>query len=106
MRRLLAPALLVLGLVATHQALADATRGGPLGVPLPLFPAGNWWNLDVSQAPVDPASAGYISFIGSSRGLHPDFGGYAGGQVTLSAPSDEPVTVDYETVDGTASSTP
>ena len=39
------------------------------------FPADNWWNLDVSNAPVDPNSAAYIAFIGSTRGLHPDFGG-------------------------------
>ncbi len=64
--------------LALFPALAEAApaRGGPLGVPLPLFPADNWWNLDVSQAPVDANSAAYIRFIGASRGLHPDFGGY------------------------------
>ena len=41
----------------------------------PLFPPTNWWNLDVSAAPVDPASAAYISFIGTTRRMHPDFGG-------------------------------
>ena len=47
--------------------------------PLPLFPADNWWNLDVSGAPVDPASSSYIAFInnGGTRRLHPDFGGEA-----------------------------
>lgn len=54
---------------------AASTLGGPLPGPLPLFPSGNWWNLDISSAPVDPASASYIAFIGASRGLHPDFGG-------------------------------
>ncbi len=49
--------------------------GGPL--PLPLFPADNWWNLDISSAPVDPGSAAFISFIGPTRRLHPDFGGDA-----------------------------
>lgn len=45
--------------------------------PLPLFPADNWWNTDISAAPVDPASANYIAFInnGGTRKLHPDFGG-------------------------------
>jgi len=80
MQRVLAPVLILLALVATHQALAEVTRGGPLGVPLPLFPASNWWNQDISQAPVDPDSAAYVSFVGISRGLHPDFGGYGGGQ--------------------------
>ena len=31
------------------------------------FPRDNWWNLDISAAPVDPASASYISFIGRTR---------------------------------------
>jgi hypothetical protein len=39
-----------------------------------LFPSTNWWNADIRQAPVDPGSAAFISFIGASRGLHPDFG--------------------------------
>jgi len=39
-----------------------------------LFPSSNWWNEDVSGAPVDANSAAYISFIGSGRTLHPDFG--------------------------------
>ena len=56
---------------------ALATLGGLLPGPFPLFPRNNWWNLDVSAWPVDPASAGYISFIGTTRRLHPDFGGNA-----------------------------
>jgi len=58
---------------------ANATVGGALPAPLPLFPADNWWNLDISAWPVDPNSAGYISFInnGGTRHLHPDFGGNA-----------------------------
>ncbi len=46
------------------------------------FPADNWWNLDVSAAPVDPASDAIIDFIsgrtaqnpGATRQMHPDFG--------------------------------
>jgi hypothetical protein len=59
------------------QSLAgDAQRGVPPGVA--LFPADNWWNQDVSSAPVDARSAQFIAFInnGGSRRLHPDFGGY------------------------------
>jgi hypothetical protein len=57
-------------------AWAAAVRGGPLGVPLPVFPPDNWWNADISQAPVDPQSASFIAFInnGGTRRLHPDFG--------------------------------
>jgi Immunoglobulin domain/FG-GAP-like repeat len=54
---------------------AASTIGGPLPGPLPIFPGDNWWNLDVSAAPVDPASAAYVNFIGPAKGMHPDFGG-------------------------------
>ena len=58
----------------------DSARGGALPQPLPLFPADNWWNLDISSWPVDPNSASFISFInnGATRRLHPDFGSNAG----------------------------
>ena len=63
--------------VALASALvsASSTIGGALPGPSPLFPAGNWWNLNISGAPVDPSSAAYVSFIGATRQLHPDFGG-------------------------------
>ncbi|MBM4260707.1 MAG: hypothetical protein FJ145_04600 [Deltaproteobacteria bacterium] len=69
--------------VASAPALAmDAVRGGALPQPLPLFPADNWWNLDISSWPVDQNSTNYISFInnGGTRRLHPDFGGNDGTQ--------------------------
>ena len=52
-------------------------EGGTLPAPLPLFPTDNWWNLDVSTAPLDPSSTSFIGFIhnGGTRRLHPDFGG-------------------------------
>lgn len=40
----------------------------------PLFPSSNWWNQDIRNAPVDPASDAFINFIGRTRQLHPDFG--------------------------------
>jgi hypothetical protein len=39
-----------------------------------IFPADNWWNQDISSAPLDPSSAAYVSWIGTTRRLHPDFG--------------------------------
>ena len=66
---------------ATGPVLGGALPGSP---PAPLFPADNWWNVDVSNAPVDPNSASYVQFInncanccsgGAGRHLHPDFGG-------------------------------
>jgi hypothetical protein len=38
------------------QLASPAERNGALPGPLPLFPADNWWNLDISAAPVDPRS--------------------------------------------------
>ena len=70
-RVLVATLLLLVSLTASA-----ATQGTPLAVPLPLFPANNWWNLDVSNAPVDTNSAAYLPFMGGAgRELHPDFGG-------------------------------
>lgn len=58
----------------------NSARGGALPQPLPLFPPDSWWNLDISNWPVDANSANFISFInnGGTRRLHPDFGGNAG----------------------------
>jgi hypothetical protein len=70
------PFLLVLTLLGTAVVLrAASVPGGALPPPLPLFPLSNWWNQDVSGAPVDPGSAAFISFIGTTRQVHPDFGG-------------------------------
>lgn len=55
-------------------------RGASLNGFVP-FPADNAWNQDISGSPVDPNSDSYISFIGDSTPLHPDFGaGLYGGQ--------------------------
>ena len=61
-----------------HAAAQGPVRGGALPEPLPLFPPGNWWNTDITNAPVDARSAAFLSVIGASRGLHPDFGGDSG----------------------------
>jgi len=62
-----------------ESAVADTgpVANGALPGPFPLFPPTNWWNLDVSGAPVDSNSAAFIAFInnGGTRRLHPDFGG-------------------------------
>src|SRR5216684_1057191 len=71
-------AVAILMLLATLPLVA-ATEGGAIPVPLPLFPLNNWWNTDVSLAPVDGNSGNFIQFIGPTKGLHPDFGGDAGG---------------------------
>ena len=45
--------------------------------PPPLFPPTNWWNTEISAAPVDAGSAAFIAYInaGGVKHLHPDFGG-------------------------------
>src|SRR5438445_2448122 len=75
--------LLALAAIAIASAAYAATEGGAIPVPLPLFPPNNWWNTDISSAPVDPSSANFINFINqpyaNPRALRPDFGGDAGG---------------------------
>lgn len=39
-----------------------------------VFPTDNPWNQDVTGLPVHAKSATYIASIGTTRGLHPDFG--------------------------------
>ncbi len=73
-RRLLVAHTLLFVCLSTFAA----TQGGPIPVPLPLFPPNNWWNTDVSAAPVDPGSSNFISFIGTTTALHPDWGGDVG----------------------------
>ncbi len=55
------------------MAGADLGDGASLNGSIP-FPANNAWNTDISKAPVDPNSASLITSIGSTLGLHPDFG--------------------------------
>src|SRR5512133_3113773 len=74
--RVLAIAVAIVGaLLPAAAQTTGVVRCGPLPSPLPLFPADNWWNTDITSAPVDPSSAAFISFIGPTRGMHPDLGG-------------------------------
>jgi len=68
---------LFFGAAVLLSQTSGPVANGPLPGPFPLFPADNWWNLDVSGAPVDPGNSGYINFIGTTRALHQDFGGDA-----------------------------
>jgi hypothetical protein len=73
-----------LGLLAcaavVHLAAAHAINGPLAG--RQVFPRSNWWNADISQAPVDPQSSALIGWISGRtaanpaavRRLHPDFG--------------------------------
>jgi hypothetical protein len=88
----------VLGQCPAVVPAANTTVPGPL----PLFPADNWWNTDVSAAPVDGNSANFIAFInnGGTRRLHPDFGGEASpGSVSIYG-------MPYAVVDGSQAKLP
>jgi hypothetical protein len=51
------------------------TTGGDGGMgACTIFPADNPWNTPIDTASVHPRSADYIASIGTSTGLHPDFG--------------------------------
>ena len=66
--------------IAELEAYQSGTTAPPPNTSLIGFPSDNWWNLDISTAPVDPKSASYIAFInnGGVRRLHPDWGAQAG----------------------------
>ncbi len=79
MKRRLSAAVVV-ALVAVAGLSAATVLLEPLH--RPVFPATNWWNQDLTGAPVDPRSAELIAWIsnrtssnpGAVRRLHPDFG--------------------------------
>lgn len=48
-------------------------QGGSLHGFIP-FPSNSLWNTNIANAQVDPNSDAIINFIGSTIGLHPDFG--------------------------------
>ncbi|HMD36082.1 MAG TPA: hypothetical protein VKH42_13990 [Vicinamibacterales bacterium] len=79
----------------TIVTMGSSIQGGALPGPLPLFPSDNWWNTDISIAPVDPGSAAFLSFVGATRRTHPDFGG------DVSPGSQQNYGFPYAVVDGT-----
>jgi hypothetical protein len=79
MRTLLAGALVIFACCPTGFSQSGTCAGMTVGQLTSLngfvpFPSSSLWNTDISSAPVDPNSAGYLNFIGSTVTLHPDFG--------------------------------
>lgn len=75
------------GSFATASLGVGAALNGSLS-----FPVDNPWNVDISQAAVDPSSDAIIASIGLATGLHPDFGsGLLGGA---------PIGIPYVVVSG------
>jgi hypothetical protein len=78
---LLASALATATVALVSAAAAPPALTGSLGG-LEVFPRTNWWNLDISRAPLDAGSGAYINFISgrtggnttATRRVHPDFG--------------------------------
>jgi hypothetical protein len=66
---------IICSLALAFTSVADPIPGEPL--PQPLAAPGSWWNADVSSAPIDWASADFISFLGryGTLALHPNLGG-------------------------------
>ncbi len=77
---------------AAPPAVNDALTGRQ------VFPTSNWWNLDVSAAPVDARSAALIGWISGRTGtnttavrrLHPDFGPHPYGIPYVVVSGDQP----------------
>jgi hypothetical protein len=82
---------------STEAFPADYNAVPPIACP--VFPANNWWNTDISSAPVDAKSATYVATIGAATSLHPDFGTQYGiPSVKVAAPIvKSPVTFYYAT---------
>jgi hypothetical protein len=81
----------------TGPAACGVTLNGPLGTET-IFPADNWWNVDVSAHAVATNSDATIDFIGRTTKLHPDFGTTFGiPYVVLDAPQPyTPMTFLYD----------
>jgi hypothetical protein len=96
---------LVLGLGAAVLAQAEpANAAGPAIGGCSIFRVDNIWNARVDGLPVAPNSAAWVSTIGTTRTMHPDFGAgmWDGGPIGIpfvTVPGDQPrvpVTFDYD----------
>ena len=91
--------------LSSHSPTRDpggTSPGAPTlpGAPdCPVFPSTNVWNTRIDDRAIAPDSAAMIGAIGLDRGLHMDFGSYAGYgipyQVVTSTTPRSTVTFDY-----------
>jgi hypothetical protein len=88
-------------LLSAAAGTVVAMSAPPLNAPLTgrqVFPISNWWNLDVTRAPVDARSTELIAWISgrtatnvtAERRLHPDFGPSPGGFPYVVVSGDQP----------------
>lgn len=80
-RGLIRAGVLVGACLACSGVLTSPQRADPAGELAPqslagcaVFPSNDIWNVPVDTLPVDSRSAAYITNIGSSATVHPDFG--------------------------------
>src|SRR4051794_3415697 len=59
-------------LLALAQPVSASTI--PAAPSCPIFPANNVWHANVARLPVHPKSKTYVTSIGSTAGVHADFG--------------------------------
>jgi hypothetical protein len=101
-------------LVTATVALVTAAAPPQLGASLAgrqVFPRSNWWNLDISRAPLDPGSAAYIDFVSgrtptnptATRRVHDDFGPSPYGIPYVVVSGDQPLVIPTWTAYGSES---
>ena len=101
-------------LVTATVALVTAAAPPQLGASLAgrqVFPRSNWWNLDISKAPLDPGSAAYIDFVNgrtptnptATRRVHDDFGPSPYGIPYVVVSGDQPLVIPTWTAYGSES---
>jgi hypothetical protein len=61
-------------LAAAFLSLIGDAHAAPVIGGCPVFPANNYWNTPVDSLPLHPSSATWVSSIGASTRLHPDWG--------------------------------
>ena len=94
------------GVTEVTKPIPTPPPGGSAGAPslpgapaCPVFPLDNVWNVRIDARPVASDSATLINSIGLTRGLHMDFGSYAGYgipyQVVSATTPRSSVTFDY-----------
>ncbi|MGZ5105160.1 MAG: hypothetical protein ACXWHB_11910 [Usitatibacter sp.] len=66
-------AIRIAAIAAFAAAIVPAHAAPTIGS-CPVFPANNYWNTPVDTLPLHPSSATWVSSIGASAKLHPDWG--------------------------------
>src|SRR5919112_371325 len=103
--------LLTVSLVTATVALVSAALPPAIDGTLAgrqIFPASNWWNLDIRAAPVDPNSAAFINVVSgrtpsnpnATRRVHPDFGPSPYGIPYVVVSGDQPLVRPFWTAYG------